>query len=87
LSVRHRALEAPCGPQRTGPVDLALPGQPDLHPAEGFFSVVTDVGDPAAVARLFAAVADGLGPVDVLVNCAGHGGHATPTAEVTDDGR
>jgi NAD(P)-dependent dehydrogenase (short-subunit alcohol dehydrogenase family) len=56
----------------------------DLRLAEGFFSVVTDVADPLAVARLFAAVAENLGPVDVLVNCAGHGGHATPTAELTD---
>src|SRR5207302_245628 len=43
------------------------------------------VADPLAVARLFAAVAADLGPVDVLVNCAGHGGSSTPTAETADD--
>jgi NAD(P)-dependent dehydrogenase (short-subunit alcohol dehydrogenase family) len=56
----------------------------DLRPTEPFFSVVTDVADPLAVANLFAAVADALGPVDVLVNCAGHGGAGCPTAELPD---
>jgi len=57
----------------------------DLRPAEPFFSVVTNVADSGAVAHLFAAVAENLGPVDILVNCAGHGGTPGPTVEVKDD--
>jgi 3-oxoacyl-[acyl-carrier protein] reductase len=57
----------------------------DLRPVEAFFSVVTDVADARAVAGLFAAVAEHLGPVDILVNCAGHGGTPGPTREIKDD--
>jgi 3-oxoacyl-[acyl-carrier protein] reductase len=57
----------------------------DLRSAEPYFSVVTDVADPGAVAHLFAVVAERLGPVDILVNCAGHGGTSTPTTETEDD--
>jgi NAD(P)-dependent dehydrogenase (short-subunit alcohol dehydrogenase family) len=56
----------------------------DLRPAEAFFSVVTDVADSCAVARLFAAVAENLGPVDILVNCAGHSGTPGPIGEIED---
>jgi 3-oxoacyl-[acyl-carrier protein] reductase len=57
----------------------------DLRPVDAFFSVVTDVADSGAVVRLFAAVAEKLGPVYILVNCAGHGGTPSPTAEIKDD--
>ena len=57
----------------------------DLRSAEDFFSVVTDVSDSRAVARLFASVTDNLGPVDILVNCAGHGGTPGPSVEIKDD--
>lgn len=57
----------------------------DLQPARTFFSVVTDVADSRAVARLFIAVAESLGPVDILVNCAGHGGTPGTVVEINDD--
>jgi 3-oxoacyl-[acyl-carrier protein] reductase len=57
----------------------------DLQPARTVFSVVTDVADSRAVARLFATVAERLGPVEVLVNCAGHGGTQGTTVEMADD--
>ena len=43
--------------------------------------VAADVGDPAAVARLFAAVDAGLGPVTDLVNSAGVSGNRRPVAD------
>lgn len=57
----------------------------DLRPARKFFSVVADVADSHAVARLFAEVAESLGPVEILVNCAGHGGTPGSAAELPDD--
>ena len=57
----------------------------DLRTTGSFFSVVTDVADSRAVARLFTAVAEKLGPVDILVNCAGQGGTPGPSAQVEDD--
>jgi 3-oxoacyl-[acyl-carrier protein] reductase len=57
----------------------------DLRTTESFFSVVTDVADSRAVARLFTAVAEKLGPVDILVNCAGQGGTPGPSTQVEDD--
>jgi NAD(P)-dependent dehydrogenase (short-subunit alcohol dehydrogenase family) len=57
----------------------------DLRPSDAFFSVVTDVSDPRAVTSLFAAVAENLGQVDILVNCAGHGGAGGSTADIDDD--
>jgi 3-oxoacyl-[acyl-carrier protein] reductase len=57
----------------------------DLRPTEAFFSIITDVADPGAVASLFATVTERFGPLDILVNCAGHGGQARTTAELPDD--
>jgi len=57
----------------------------DLQPVEAFFSVVTNVADSRAVIHLFAAVAQNLGLVDILVNCAGHGGTTSSTVDVDDD--
>ncbi len=57
----------------------------DLRPVETFFSVVTDVADAHAVAGLFVAVAERLGPIDVLVNSAGHAGNPGPVIDVHDD--
>jgi 3-oxoacyl-[acyl-carrier protein] reductase len=57
----------------------------DLQPTAAHISIVTDVADSRAVAQLFAAVAERLGPVDILVNCAGHAGTRRPTTAVDDD--
>ena len=43
-----------------------------------------DVSDAAAVAQLVAATESGMGPIEVLVNCAGYV-EETPAAEITDD--
>ncbi|GAB0115026.1 SDR family NAD(P)-dependent oxidoreductase [Acidisoma sp. C75] len=47
-------------------------------------AVQADVADPAAVARMFGAVTQGLGPLGGLVNNAGITGLAAPIAEQTD---
>jgi NAD(P)-dependent dehydrogenase (short-subunit alcohol dehydrogenase family) len=48
------------------------------------FAVPTDVSDPAAVARLFAALDDRGWPVDICVNNAGNAGQLTPVFQMTD---
>ena len=57
----------------------------DLRPSADFPSFVADVADSRAVADVFAAIGDQLGPLDILVNCAGHAGTPRPTAAVGDD--
>ena len=52
-----------------------------LKSIKGSFGSVTDVGDPAAVERMFDHVEQTLGGVDVLINNAGIAG---PTALVED---
>jgi NAD(P)-dependent dehydrogenase (short-subunit alcohol dehydrogenase family) len=57
----------------------------DLHPSAGYLSFVADVADPRAVADVFAAIGDRAGPLDVLVNSAGHAGRLSATTAVGDD--
>lgn len=57
----------------------------DLQPAGACFSRITDVADPHAVQAFFRAVAENFGPIDILVNCAGHGGPPTAVTLVEDN--
>jgi glucose 1-dehydrogenase len=45
-------------------------------------AVEADVGDPAAVQALFDKVEQELGPVDILINCAGMDGKRAPSWEI-----
>lgn len=48
-------------------------------------AVLADVGDPAAVQTMFDQVAEQLGPLDILINCAGIDGKRAPSWEIAID--
>ncbi len=64
----------------------SLAGAGTLLPANTVLPVPTDVGDAESVARLFAAVTDQFGRLDLLVNNAGTGAPPGTVDELTPEG-
>lgn len=48
-------------------------------------AVQADISDPAAVERMFAIVEQQLGPIDILINCAGIDGKQAPSWDIAID--
>ncbi len=78
--VARALLDAEYGVALAGRRADALDATADGHPDA--LSVPTDVGDPAAVDALFAAVTDRFGRVDLLFNNAGMFGPSGPPDEI-----